>query len=115
MWVGDYTMQPENGGLGVFAHEYGHDLGLPDNYDTSGGDNGTGFWDLMSAGSYLGPGVEDLGARPGDMTAWDKFQLGWLNYEVSSLARSLDPPPRAGRVQHPRRSKACSRCCPTRW
>ena len=85
MWVGDYTMQPENGGLGVFAHEYGHDLGLPDNYDTSGGDNGTGFWDLMSAGSYLGPGVEDLGARPGDMTAWDKFQLGWLNYEVSSF------------------------------
>ena len=36
------------------------------------------------------------------MTAWDKFQLGWLNYQVSSLARSLDPPPRASRVQHPR-------------
>ena len=30
MWVGDYTMQNENGGLGVFAHEYAHDLGLPD-------------------------------------------------------------------------------------
>ena len=83
VWVGDYTIQPENGGLGVFAHEYGHDLGLPDNYDTAGGDNSTGFWDLMSSGSYLGDGIEDLGARPGDMTAWDKFQLGWLNYEVS--------------------------------
>ena len=34
VWVGDYTMQPENGGLGVFAHEYAHDLGLPDQYDT---------------------------------------------------------------------------------
>jgi immune inhibitor A len=84
IWVGDYTMQPENGGLGVFAHEYGHDLGLPDNYDTTGAsDNATGFWDLMSAGSYLGPGLEDIGSAPGDMTAWDKFQLGWLNYEVS--------------------------------
>ena len=27
LWVGDYTIQPENGGLDVFAHEYGHDLG----------------------------------------------------------------------------------------
>ena len=37
IWVGDYTIQPENGGLSVFAHEYGHDLGLPDHYDTSAG------------------------------------------------------------------------------
>lgn len=83
MWVGDYTIQPENGGLGVFAHEYGHDLGLPDNYDTNGGDNSTGFWDLMSSGSYLGDGAVDIGATPGDMTAWDKFQLGWLKYDVA--------------------------------
>ena len=43
-WVGKYTIQPENGGVGVFTHEFGHDLGLPDLYDTSGGENGTGFW-----------------------------------------------------------------------
>ena len=36
LWVADYTIQPENGGLSVFAHEYGHDLGLPDHYDTAG-------------------------------------------------------------------------------
>ncbi|MFI9645888.1 immune inhibitor A domain-containing protein [Streptomyces sp. NPDC052040] len=90
VWVGDYTIQPENGGLGVFAHEYGHDLGLPDNYDTTGNaDNSTGFWDLMSSGSWLGAGKDSIGDTPGDFTAWDKLQLGWLNYRtVSSRATS---------------------------
>ncbi len=83
VWVGDYTMQPENGGLGVFAHEYAHDLGLPDQYDTAGGENSTAFWTIMSSGSYLGDGTTDLGSRPGDFNAWEKFQLGWLNYEVA--------------------------------
>ena len=84
IWVGDYTIQPENGGLGVFAHEYAHDLGLPDQYNTAGGgDNSTGFWTIMSSGSYLGDGTVDIGSRPGDFNAWEKFQLGWLNYEVA--------------------------------
>ncbi|WNZ11151.1 immune inhibitor A domain-containing protein [Streptomyces sp. 11x1] len=86
IWVGDYTIQPENGGLGVFAHEYGHDLGLPDHYDTQGGDNSTGFWTLMSSGSWLGTGKEAIGDLPGDMTAWDKLQLGWLNYDTAKAA-----------------------------
>ncbi|WSQ09556.1 immune inhibitor A [Streptomyces sp. NBC_01231] len=84
LWVGDYTIQPENGGLGVFAHEYGHDLGLPDEYDTSGGgENSTGFWTLMSSGSWLGTGKESIGDLPGDMNAWDKLQLGWLDYDIA--------------------------------
>ena len=62
-WIGDYTVEPENGGLGVFAHEYGHDLGLPDYYDTAGGENGTAFWTLMSSGSWLGHGAADRGHR----------------------------------------------------
>ncbi|MEV0906023.1 immune inhibitor A domain-containing protein [Streptomyces hokutonensis] len=83
VWVGDYTIQPENGGLGVYAHEYGHDLGLPDEYDTAGGENSTGFWTLMSSGSWLGTGKEAIGDLPGDMNAWDKLQLGWLDYDVA--------------------------------
>lgn len=83
IWVGDYTVQPENGGLGVYAHEYGHDLGLPDHYDTAGGENSTGFWTLMSSGSWLGTGRGEIGDLPGDMTAWDKLQLGWLNYDTA--------------------------------
>ncbi|MFI2432500.1 immune inhibitor A domain-containing protein [Streptomyces sp. NPDC018693] len=88
VWVGDYTIQPENGGLGVFAHEYGHDLGLPDHYDTSGGgENSTGFWTLMSSGSWLGTGGDNIGDMPGDMTAWDKLQLGWLDYDTAKAGK----------------------------
>lgn len=89
IWVGDYTVQPENGGLGVFAHEYAHDLGLPDLYDTSGGgENSVGFWSLMSAGSWLGTGKGEIGNLPGDMTSWDKLQLGWLDYDKAKAGRT---------------------------
>jgi immune inhibitor A len=84
-WVGKYTIQPENGGVGVFTHEYGHDLGLPDLYDTSGGENGTGFWTLMSSGSWIDEGKDTIGNKPSHMGAWEKFQLGWLNYEVARV------------------------------
>ncbi len=82
-WIGKYTIQPGNGGVGVFTHEFGHDLGLPDLYDTSGGENGTGFWTLMSSGSWMGDGTEDIGSKSSHMGAWEKFQLGWLNYKVA--------------------------------
>jgi M6 family metalloprotease-like protein len=82
-WIRDYTTEPENGGLGVFAHEYAHDLGLPDLYDTSGGENGTGFWTLMSSGSWLGHGGDTIGTTPNHMGAWEKLQLGWLDYEMA--------------------------------
>jgi M6 family metalloprotease-like protein len=82
IWIGDYTTEPENGGLGVFAHEFGHDLGLPDLYDTAGGDNGTGFWTVMSAGSWMNHGGNSIGTTPDYMDPWSKLFLGWLNYRV---------------------------------
>lgn len=80
LWIRDYTTEPENGGLGVFAHEFGHDLGLPDYYDTvdpSGLDNGTGFWNLMSSGSWMGHGEGAIGTTPDHMGATEKLFLGW--------------------------------------
>lgn len=82
VWIGDYTMQPENGGRSVFYHEYGHDLGLPDDYNVlSGGDNNNEYWTLM-AQSRLGAQRDGgIGERGGDLGAWNKLQLGWLDYE----------------------------------
>ena len=87
-WIGDYTIQPENGGRSVFVHEYGHDLGLPDDYDTEGNGNANEWWTLM-AQSRLGAKNEALGERAGDLGAWNKLQLGWLDYQVH--AAGTDP------------------------
>lgn len=100
IWLGDYTVQPENGGLGVFAHEYGHDLGLPDLYDTSGNtggaENSTAFWTLMSSGANVGDGGPNgIGDDPTDLSAWELYNLGWLNkqgdkgpfYEVAQAGK----------------------------
>jgi immune inhibitor A len=87
-WIGDYTVEPENGGVGVFAHEFGHDLGLPDLYDTSGNtggaENSTGFWTLYSSGSYgsTGKPADGIGTKPIHMSAYEKIFLGWSNYQV---------------------------------
>jgi immune inhibitor A len=89
-WIGDYTVEPENGGVGVFAHEYGHDLGLPDLYDTSGNtggaENSTGFWTLYSSGSYGNTGrpADGIGSKPIHMSAYEKIFLGWSNYVVTN-------------------------------
>ncbi|WP_284036373.1 immune inhibitor A domain-containing protein [Neobacillus sp. 114] len=52
----DYTVEPEDGAVGVFAHEYGHDLGAPDEYDTQYTGNGdtVAQWSIMSGGSWSG-------------------------------------------------------------
>ncbi len=64
----DYTIMPADGAAGVFAHEYGHDLGLPDEYDTiySGAGEPVEYWSLMSGGSWAGkiPGTEPSGFSP---------------------------------------------------
>lgn len=64
--------------VGVLAHEFGHDLGLPDLYDvTYSGIEYVGHWGLMAKGSWNGPiGVGD---QPSHMMGYCKAELGWVN------------------------------------
>jgi len=85
--VGDFTVMPENGNLGVFCHEFGHDIGLPDSYDTIySGDSSPAFWDLMSVGSWLGD-AETLDTRPSHISIWGKMALGWVSVGLSNMKR----------------------------
>ncbi|MBB3167527.1 immune inhibitor A domain-containing protein [Simiduia aestuariiviva] len=67
----DYTIQPADAAAGVATHEYGHDLGLPDEYDTqyTGAGEPVSYWSIMSSGSWAGtiPGTEPTG-----FSAWSK-------------------------------------------
>lgn len=70
----DYMIQPEDGASGVFVHEYGHNLGLPDLYDTVGSGKGSpvGSWSVMSSGSWNG---KILGTEPTGFDPWSKLML----------------------------------------
>jgi len=82
MKVDDYVIQPVygcDGGLidiGVFCHEFGHILGLPDLYDTDDSSNGLYSWCLMSSGSWNTP------ASPAHMCSWSREALGWIEPEM---------------------------------
>ncbi|MGQ9582799.1 MAG: M6 family metalloprotease domain-containing protein [Thermoplasmatota archaeon] len=71
--AGFYMMCSEFSPIGTFAHEFGHELGLPDLYDTDGDSLGAGYWDLMALGSWL-----DGGSSPAHLSAYCKMRLGWL-------------------------------------
>lgn len=61
--------------IGVFVHEYGHVLGLPDFYDTDYSSGGLGEWDAMSGGLNTVDVLEDT---PAHFNPWSKYKLGWL-------------------------------------
>ena len=53
------STQAESSGQSVYAHEFSHILGLPDNYNNPFADNErnfTGYWEMMSRGTFNGPG-----------------------------------------------------------
>ncbi|MBD3654369.1 immune inhibitor A domain-containing protein [Kangiella sp.] len=63
-----YTIQPIDAATGVVVHEFGHDLGLPDEYDIEGSEVGSpvGIWSVMASGSWVGSpaGTKPTGFSP---------------------------------------------------
>lgn len=79
-----YSTEPEDGRVGVFSHEFGHVLGLPDLYDTTYRSHGIGDWCLMAGGSW---GQE--GNRPARMSCWCLSKLGWITPKKVGAKKSI--------------------------
>lgn len=83
--------------IGVFCHEYGHILGLPDQYDvgrwcTARAGWGAGAWALMGYGGWGGDVLTP--SRPIHICPWGKIKMGWLTPTVvtgSGNAITLQP------------------------
>lgn len=90
--VATYTMQPEEDdegqliSIGVFCHEYGHVLGLPDLYDRDNSSEGIGHWGLMGTGSWGGDGQSP--ETPVHFCAWSRERLGWIEPVVVNQNQS---------------------------
>lgn len=92
--ISDYCIQPEYwqspGDItcGVYCHELGHVLGLPDLYDRDYPTDsyGVGRWSLMSYGSWNGPG--GMGGSPAHLDAWCRIRLGFAG--AMNLTSNLD-------------------------
>ena len=106
-----YAMMPEVGGdltgymgepfgpfpptVGVYAHEFGHVVGLPDQYDYGYESNGTGMFSLMGNGGSNQSSPEWIfsGDSPALLDAWSKYRLGLITPTVvkSTTVATLKP------------------------
>ncbi|MCW2605569.1 MAG: hypothetical protein JWO60_262, partial [Frankiales bacterium] len=78
--------------IGVAAHEMAHALGEPDYYNTGYTSMGSGDWDIMSGGSYLG---NPAGSNPSGFNPASRVFQGWTTPTVvSDDARGVTLQPR---------------------
>jgi immune inhibitor A len=97
IYVGPYTVQPENLDVGVLCEEFGHNFfGLPDLY-TLDANNSIGDWAIMSGGAWLG---WLGGTAPAGMPLWFRmlaaFETGGVytpvNWQEPMVVRNYDDP-----------------------
>lgn len=76
-FIGNELMGSDIMGIGVFCHEFGHALGLPDFYvtnDSYQNDDPFGNWSIMDTGAYVGDSYAPIGYN-----AYERSYMGWLN------------------------------------
>lgn len=81
---------PEDGKIGVFGHEFGHVLNLPDLYDTDYDSAGIGNFSMMASGTWGGGGD-----RPVHFDAFCKESLGWTHPTVVTTTKLAAAVPQA--------------------
>jgi M6 family metalloprotease-like protein len=74
--------------IGLFAHELGHSLGLPDLYDTDVGSGGVSTWSTM-ASQYVS--TTNNADTPPHYDAWSKAFEGWVAPTVHQPGDRLTP------------------------
>lgn len=83
--------KPSMDGIGTFAHEFGHVLGLKDQYDTDGTENGNalnpGAYSMYASGSY-----NNDSHTPPYLMAFERLQLGWMKQgeDIEELKEAAD-------------------------
>ncbi len=83
--------------IGVYCHEFGHAIGLPDLYDTRDGglvNSGPGNWSLMGTGVYGGDGHSPQ--YPTHVGAWPALFMGWNSVVRPASDSTLVLPPISG-------------------
>ena len=84
--------------IGLFAHEFGHSLGLPDLYDTDDSSAGVGRWSTM-ASQYSS--TVNLADTPAHFDPFSKWFLGWItptDYTGQNVGVNLDQAADSGMV-----------------
>lgn len=90
----NYTINPIDAGIGVVVHEFGHDLGLPDEYDLKDIKIGepVANWSVMSSGSWMGEvrGSAPVMFSPKNLEyLQNRFGGNWVNQRSLELT-SID-------------------------
>ncbi len=89
-WQPDYDESSTNlGMMGVIAHEFGHELGLPtlfDNDSSNGRSAGIGNFGIMGTGAWNANGFV-----PPLPCAWSRYFLGWENpLEINNSVNNVN-------------------------